>query len=456
MAAEGCYLHEDDITWPAGYAGDKQAVIDKVEQIIDKVTGTHWCPTAFDIKLNGNNKNRLFIPLETDILSVTGIFINCVELDSNWWTYDINSVFLDPCIGDSMWGRNAIQDGDFYNWKVADPTTDLYYWVETPTWEVDFDGGQNEPAIGDDVGTATDDNFFITAYQLTGGAWDGTGVGKLWLRKPGFTTCGWADNEQINNNTQGNILANGGAGLGVNGAVADASTVNRDSDEVQVGNYCVRLDIDAVPSQAGISQKFSLYHNRNYRLFFKYLNSIAGATAEFLLYNADKDESLAADGTWVAGQVYVELANVLAWTDYSLDFTSHADFANYELYLGNWAAASSEIYFDNVGVLTAGIAAIASDLTEGIFPHGFNNVQVVGTHGESSIPEAIKQAGIILANWEVDPAAEAAAGLMKSEKIGDYSYTNLATAEVDVLTGVNKADMLLRHYIKRKAILMAP
>ncbi len=371
MAATGCYLHEGDIdNWPAGYTeAQKQAIIDKVEQIIDKVTGSHWCATAFDIKLNGNNKNRLFIPLETDILSVTQILIDCVDLDSSYWTYDINSVFLDPCIGDSMWGSNAIQDGDFFSWKIADPTTDLYYWEET---------------------------------------------------------------------------------------IAGTSTVNRDTAQVQVGNYCVRLDIDALNSQVGISQKFSLQRDTNYTLFFKYLNSIAGVTAEFLLYNADKNESLAADGTWTAGQVYVELANVLAWTNYELNFTSHADFANYELYLGNWAAASSSIYFDNAGVLTAGIAAIASDLTEGIFPRGFNNVQVIGTHGESSVPEAIKQAGIAFAKWENDPASEAAAGLMKSEKIGDYSYTNMISAEEDVLTGIDKVDMYLRHYIKRKAILMAP
>ena len=370
MAATGCYLHEDDIdNWPAGYTeAEKQAIIDKVEQIIDKVTGTHWCATAFDLKLNGNNKNRLFIPLETDILSVTGIFIDCVELDSSWWTYDINSVFLDPCIGDSMWGSNAIQDGDFYNWKVANPTTDLYYWVET---------------------------------------------------------------------------------------IAGTSTVNRDTAQVQVGNYCVRLDIDALNSRAAIDQKFSLYRNRNYRLAFKYLNSEAAKTAKFLLYNADLNVSLAGDGTWTAGQVYVSLANVVAWTDYSLEFTSHPDFANYNLFLENDAAASSSIYFDNAGILTAGIAAIAADICDGIFPRGFNNVQVIGTHGESSVPEAIKQAGIALAKWENDPNSEAAMGLYKSEKIGDYSYTNLAAAEEDVLTGIDKADMYLRHYIKRKAILMA-
>jgi len=234
---------------------------------------------------------------------------------------------------------------------------------------------------------------------------------------------------------------------------------------VQVGNYCVRMDIDALNSQAGISQKGSLYRNRNYRLFFKYLNADALKTSEFMLYNAELNVSLLVDGTWAAGQVYVELPisgglvivpYVATWADYSLDFTSHPDFANYELYLGNFAAGSSSIYFDNVGILTAGIAAIASDLTEGIFPRGFNNVQVEGTHGESSVPEAIKQAGIAFAKWENDPESEAAMGLMKSEKIGDYSYTNLATAEKDVLTGIDSVDMYLRHYIKRKAILMAP
>ena len=52
-------------------------------------------------------------------------------------------------------------------------------------------------------------------------------------------------------------------------------------------------------------------------------------------------------------------------------------------------------------------------------------------------------------------AATLADGML-SEKIGDYSYTKLATSETEVLTGVDKADMLLRHYVKRKAKLMAP
>ena len=368
----GCYLcagHVDN--WPSGItAEEQQEIIDKVEQIIDKVTATKWCTEAFDIKLNGNNKNRLFLPLATDILTVTHVYIDCIELDTSWYTWDINSIYLDPCIADSMWGTNVIEDGDFFNWKVVAPTTDLYYWVET---------------------------------------------------------------------------------------TAGTSSVNRDTAQVQVGNYCVRMDIDVLNSQAGIEQDFSLQRNRSYRLAFKYLNSVAAKTAEFMLWNSVLNVSLQADGTWTAGQVYVQLANVLAWTNYALDFTSHADFANYKLYLGNWGAASSSIYFDNIGVLTAGIATIASDIAEGLFPRGYNNIWVQGTQGESdAVPEAIKQAAVILAKWENDPTLYTYIGLKKSEKIGDYAYTNLATAEADVLTGVMEADTFLRLYVKRKAILMAP
>ena len=364
-----CAGHIDN--WPSGISTEEQQeIIDKVEQIIDKVTETKWGGEAFDIKLNGNDKNRLFIPLETDVLTVTNVYISCVELDSSWYTWDVNSIYLDPCIGDSMWGTNAIRDGDFFNWKVAAPTTDLYYWVET---------------------------------------------------------------------------------------VVAPATINRDTAQVQVGNYCVRMDIPSPATQAGIEQDFSLRRNRSYRLAFKYLNSLAAKHAEFMLWNSVLNVSLKADGTWTAGQVYVQLSNVLAWTDYSLDFTSHPDFANYKLYLGNWSAAGSSIYFDNVGILTAGIGAIAADITEGLFPRGYNNIWVIGTMGESvAVPEAIKQAAVILAKWENDPTLYTYTGLKKSEKIGDYSYTNIAGEEADILTGIMEADMFLRLYVKRKPIVLAP
>ena len=205
-----CAGHIDN--WPSGITEEEQQeIIDKVEQIIDKVTETKWGGEAFDIKLNGNGKNRLFLPLETDILTVTNVYIHCIELDSNWYTWDINSVYLDPCT---------------------------------------------------------------------------SGTGGL----------------------------------------------------------------------------------------------------------------------------------------------------------------SPELYYK-----------LGEAMDRGIFPRGYNNIWVKGTMGKSGeVPEAIKQAAVVLAKWENDPTLYTYTGLKKSEKIGDYAYTNLATSEADILTGIAEADFYLRLYVKRKAILMAP
>lgn len=211
----GCYLCASYIdNWPSGItAEEQQEIITKVEQLIDKVTETKWCGTPFDIKLNGNGKNRLFLPLATDILTVTNVYISCVELDASWYTWDVNSIYLDPCV---------------------------------------------------------------------------SGSGSL----------------------------------------------------------------------------------------------------------------------------------------------------------------SPELYYK-----------LGEAMERGIFPRGYNNIWVIGTMGEgefADVPEAIKQAAVILAKWENDPTLYTYMGLKKSEKIGDYSYTNLAGAEVDILTGVEEADMFLRLYVKRKPIVLAP
>ncbi|MCK4792386.1 MAG: hypothetical protein KAV87_52135, partial [Desulfobacteraceae bacterium] len=211
----GSYLCASYIdNWPSGItAEEQQEIITKVEQLIDKVTETKWSGTPFDIKLNGNGKNRLFLPLGSDILTVSNVYISCVELDSSWYTWDVNSIYLDPCV---------------------------------------------------------------------------SGSGSL----------------------------------------------------------------------------------------------------------------------------------------------------------------SPELYYK-----------LGEAMEGGIFPRGYNNIWVIGTMGEgefADIPEAIKQAAVILAKWENDPTLYTYMGLKKSEKIGDYAYTNLIVSEEDILTGVMEADTFLRLYVKRKPIVLAP
>lgn len=95
----GNYIDPSDITnWPSGCEAACQAEwISFVEESIEKIVGTWFYEKAFDIEINGNNKNRLNVPLYADIITVTHIYICNVELNPTWYDWDENSVFLDLC-----------------------------------------------------------------------------------------------------------------------------------------------------------------------------------------------------------------------------------------------------------------------------------------------------------------------------------------------------------------------
>ena len=93
----GNYIDADDIVnWPSGTTEAEQtAAIANAEQLVEKIIGRHFYSKAFDIKINGNNKNRLFLPLYADILTVTKIWVGGIELETSWYTFGENSVFID-------------------------------------------------------------------------------------------------------------------------------------------------------------------------------------------------------------------------------------------------------------------------------------------------------------------------------------------------------------------------
>jgi len=69
-------------------------------------------------------------------------------------------------------------------------------------FEVPFDAGTNEPDVGDTVTTVGGDDWLVVGYELSAGAWDGSGVGKLWISKVGDDDPGWVNDEVITNTTQ--------------------------------------------------------------------------------------------------------------------------------------------------------------------------------------------------------------------------------------------------------------
>jgi hypothetical protein len=93
-------------------------------------------------------------------------------------------------------------------------------------WEVPFTAGDNEPIIGDELGTPTEGGFYLVDYHVTSGSWVGNdAAGKLLIRKPGDATCGWTNTETITNTSQSNTLGTAGTPVGETATIGTMRTL---------------------------------------------------------------------------------------------------------------------------------------------------------------------------------------------------------------------------------------
>lgn len=91
----GSGTHTLDING-SGSESDRQEVIDRAEQLIEQVAKDYFYSKAFSMYFDGNANDKLFLRLVPDILTVTEILISGVALSASWWTYNTDSVYLDP------------------------------------------------------------------------------------------------------------------------------------------------------------------------------------------------------------------------------------------------------------------------------------------------------------------------------------------------------------------------
>ncbi len=97
MPYSGNYISDSEISnWPSGTTdAEKQEAIEVAEARLEAALGRSVYPKPFDIKINGNGKNRLFIPVREKIGAVSSIHLNGIILDASWYTFDSASVFID-------------------------------------------------------------------------------------------------------------------------------------------------------------------------------------------------------------------------------------------------------------------------------------------------------------------------------------------------------------------------
>lgn len=133
-------------------------------------------------------------------------------------------------------------------------------------------------------------------------------------------------------------------------SLSGTSTVNRETTEKIEGDYSCRLDVDESNSVVYLFQNHTLVSSKGYKVVVWYMNSIAGKTAKLMLRDTAGNVWLKSDGTWQTGLTYLGLSSSTTYSLYELEFTAHADYTSYSLYLISNSAASSSIYFDDVGI----------------------------------------------------------------------------------------------------------
>lgn len=97
MAVDGNYIKCTDVdNWAdAGITtdADKQAVIDRIEEQVERLTKDCFYPKAFDVRIDGNGANRIFPSFHQDLILVSNVYVNDIEIGSTEWEYDKHSVY---------------------------------------------------------------------------------------------------------------------------------------------------------------------------------------------------------------------------------------------------------------------------------------------------------------------------------------------------------------------------
>lgn len=75
---------------------ERQEVIDRAEQLIERITKDFFYSKVLAMYFDGNGSNKLFLNLNPDLLTITEILIAGIELNSSWWTFDKDTIYLNP------------------------------------------------------------------------------------------------------------------------------------------------------------------------------------------------------------------------------------------------------------------------------------------------------------------------------------------------------------------------
>jgi len=96
MSYQGRYITDSDVdNWPSDAGDDyKQAVIMRVEDLVEKVTNDIFYEKPFDIKISGNGRSWLNLGLKYNILLINEVKVWGSVLSSDMYLNNAYSLYL--------------------------------------------------------------------------------------------------------------------------------------------------------------------------------------------------------------------------------------------------------------------------------------------------------------------------------------------------------------------------
>ncbi len=438
--AKGNYITDEDEVnnWADGLTvAERQAVIDEVEAQVERITKDYFYPKTFHEFLDGNGKDRLFLPIRQKLLSINYMAISKVEvptLDKTGTDITIPSLFI---------GNNATNNKAF--------TTDVGDWD-------DLTGGTLSSATGGQsgnggkyiVGTLPSKNLLklddidgtvltnlevgkkyrITIYAKKGANWNG---GKVTIKCDGQSKE-LSDLTAEYVQTVFDFIATG----------ADA-TITIDCASTPTEGDILWIDTLEFVQYTGIAGAYTVtltisttadYYKNNYLGIKDASERVNNLWGSRILGNT------ATDGD---GKSVFTLEQPLKATLVEADVVS---------IITNWDYDDDCIYRNALGIThEPGTLMEPSEFfLNGYFPKGQRNVEIKGTMGHYMCPQAIKNACIILARDENDSTLYEHYEFEKESMGRVYSYDR---GKEEYLSGIIECDRYLKRYVNRKPILVA-
>ena len=435
--AIGNYITEDDIdNFPDdSTVAERQEIIDEVEAQVERITKDYFCPKTFHDFLDGNGRDRLFLPIRQKILSINYMAISKVEvstIDITGTGITIPSLFIGDNAADNKAFTESIGDWDQLTGGVLTSITGGQA-GNGGKYIVGASPSKNLLKLDDANGTVLTNleagkRYRISIYAKKGTEWNG---GKVTIK------CDGQSEELPNLTTEFSQTVFYFTATGADATITiDCGNTPTEGDILWIdtlefvqytgiaGGYTVTLTISATAD----------YYKNNY-LGIKYASEqVDNLWGSRILSNTATGED---------GKSIFTLEQPLKATLVEADVVS---------IIINWDCDEDCIYRDPRGVThEPGTLMEPSEFyLNGYFPKGQRNIEIKGTIGHYSCPQAIKNACIVLARDENDPTLYEKYEFEKESMGRVYSYDR---GGAEYLSGIIECDRFLKRYVNRRPVL---